>query len=244
MADAIPEMRSPAVAAFNDLSTLLPRVFKEAWLPLVVVHLFRSGTGELFTYMASVIQARGREEIALLASAIALQFLVEMAWTALWAFVVIDAVRRVHGAPSRSGLDQLRRLNRLLIEGVRAISAILFRVPLLLIPGLIEFVRLIFVPHVVLLDHDYEAGRVDALARSRELTRGRWWLLIFSAILLVGFNTYIEILAQGSTDAWMWERPGGFAITAVITLFSGLAYEVFLVALFLKLSMMLALRKD
>jgi hypothetical protein len=62
--------------------------------------------------------------------------------------------------------------------------------------------------------------------------------------LILGLNTYIESVAQGSTDVWMWEAPVGFAITTVLTYFTNLAYEVFLVALFLRLSMMLALRRN
>ncbi|MES2965076.1 MAG: hypothetical protein V4760_14420 [Bdellovibrionota bacterium] len=235
---------SPLASAFKDVFVLLPRVLERAWIPVAFVHLARALTREYFTYTATLIQARGREELALLASAIALQFLIEMAWSAAWAFIVIDAVRRATGSTAPSARELLVRLNRLLIEGVRAIAAILYRVPWLLVPGLVEFVRLMFVPHVVLLDQDYEAGRVDALERSRELTRGRWTMLIFSAALLLALDTSIERFAQGSTEVWAWENPWGFGFTLIFTFFTNLMYEVFLVALFLKLSMMRALRKD
>lgn len=236
--------RSPVTSALSETSSLVSRVLKMAWLPILLIHVSRAVTQEFFTYGASLIQARGREELGLLATAITLQFLVEMAWSAVWAFIVIDATRRALGSPSLATSDLLKRLNQLVIEGVRSIAAILYRVPLLLIPALVEFIRLMFVPHVVLLDRDYEAGRVDALKRSRELTRGRWTLLIFSAGVLLGVNTYVEIVAQGSTEVWMWEEPLGWLITTAFTFATNLYYEVFLVALFLKLSMIQALRES
>lgn len=60
-------------------------------------------------------------------------------------------------------------MNQLLIETTRSWGQILGSLLLLIVPGLIRYLQLIFVPYVVLFSKEYSQGRRDALRRSSEI---------------------------------------------------------------------------
>ena len=81
-------------------------------------------------------------------------------------------------------------LSPVFIETTRAVVPILLKFLLLVVPGIIEMVRLWFVAYIAQFDDDYKAGKVDALQRSRELVQGRFWevtwiLLLTTALSMV-----------------------------------------------------------
>jgi hypothetical protein len=90
----------------------------------------------------------------------------------------------------------------ILIESARALPPILLRCLLLLIPGIIEGIRLYFISYVVMFDKDYKSNQADALVRSRALVKGHMWgvsfVLIFAfAISMVGRLAMIQAWAYG-----------------------------------------------
>jgi hypothetical protein len=117
-------------------------------------------------------------------------------------------------------------------------AAVLYRLPFAVIPGLIELLRLLFVPHVVLLEPNYPRGSVDALKRSREMIRLKWGLILIITLVSLGLNTVVDTLTQGSQgETYFWQVPHVFLLSSVLTLSINLVYEVYLVALFLRLIM-------
>jgi hypothetical protein len=115
-----------------------------------------------------------------------------------------------------------------MIELMRAWGKAMMWSFLLIIPGLIRFVRYLFVPFVVCLDPAYAAGEREALQYSIALSKGRMWKLfgIFflssmlfpavmttfdewrsfsihpaSATLLCGF----EMLLNLAFSLWLWK---------------------------------------
>ena len=66
-----------------------------------------------------------------------------------------------------------QNLNQNLIEALRSWGKTLSWSFALILPGLIRFFQYLLVPFVVCFDPEYRAGHKDALATSRELSRGR-----------------------------------------------------------------------
>lgn len=63
-------------------------------------------------------------------------------------------------------------LKYIIIETTRALLPILLKILLFIVPGIIEAVRLYFVPFVVQFDSKYKTGQIDALKQSRALVQG------------------------------------------------------------------------
>ncbi len=237
----MPVETSVAKYSFKDLIRLLPLVIRRSGLMLVSIHLAREVSLQLLNYVGARFQASGREETASLVLLVALNFFFEILWSAVWSFVLISATRAaIRDEPfwsERSATD----FNQLLIEGVRSMASVVFRLPFLVVPGLIEILRLLFVPHVVLLEPLYAKGRVDALDRSRAAIRSKWGLVLLVTLVSLSLSLAVSLVTQGERgDAWLWEAPGLFFLSALLTLFINLVYEVFLVAVFLRLNHQLA----
>ncbi len=99
----------------------------------------------------------------------------------------------------------LKRVNLLMIETVRSLSAITIRLPLLIVPALIEWFRLLSIPFIVLFDRSYWAGRVDALNASRRFTREHYRIVI-----LAGAVASLPTIAEWTIVA-MTGAPGAEA---------------------------------
>ena len=233
---------NPSTRALSDAAKLFPRVLQRALISLILIHLARSISSELFSFGSSYIQGRGREDLTLIIAAALVQFVFELFWGSLWSLTAIRATRDVlrgsnpsESATPASAQENFQLLNQLLIENVRGLAAVLYRAPLLILPAVLELVRLVFVPEVVLLDPDYDAGRVDALTRSRELTRGHWTALIATGLINLALSTLVTEMAQGSIEGWMWLRPHLFLLAVTITFFITLGYEIFLVQFYMRL---------
>lgn len=231
-------MTAVAVPSFNDMKRLLPLVLKRSGVALVVLHLAREMSLQSLNYLTSQVQAQGREDMTTLIGVVALNFLCEILWSAVWSFVLISAVRSAMRDEPLWSARSLTDLNQLLVEGVRAMAAVLYRLPFAVIPGLVELLRLLFVPHVVLLEPNYPRGLVDALKRSRETIRQKWGLILIISLVSLGLNTVVDALTQGSQgETYFWQVPHVFLLSSVLTLSINLVYEIYLVALFLRLIM-------
>jgi hypothetical protein len=75
-------------------------------------------------------------------------------------------------------LKPVRSFELIIIETLRSFAAILFRIPLLVLPAVYEWLRLLPVPYLVLLDRRYRAGERDALTEARCLFAGHRWLIL------------------------------------------------------------------
>jgi hypothetical protein len=224
--------------SLQDLFRLLPLILKRTGVLLVVLHIAREISLQLLNYLAADVQASGRENMPALMGLVGLNFFCEILWSAIWSFVLISATRASLRQEPLWSERSVTDFNQLLIEGVRGLSAVLWRLPLAIVPGLIELLRLLFVPHVVLLEPLYQRGQVDALKRSRQAIRSKWVLILIVTLVSLALSSGVDWLTQGSSsEAYFWQAPGAFFLSVVLTLFINLVYEVYLVALFLRLNL-------
>ena len=241
MSTAITQDMSIAKLSFQDLKRILPLVLRRSGVALVTLHFARQMSLELLNFLGAQIQAQGREDMPTLVGLVGLNFFCEIMWSAVWSFVLISAARAALRDEPLLTKNSLRDFNQLLIEGVRSMAAVLYRLPFAVIPGLVELLRLLFVPHVVLLDSNYQRGQVDALKRSRQAIKAKWGLVLTLTLSSLALTTAIDALMQGSGDqTYFWQAPATFLISCLLTLVINLVYEVYLVAVFLRLMMLSA----
>jgi hypothetical protein len=77
-------------------------------------------------------------------------------------------------------------------EYLRMLAQILFFTVLLIIPGLIRYVQLIFVPFVALFSREYRDGKWDAIEASKTLMQGQYARLVGILILGIGLGLAVE----------------------------------------------------
>lgn len=240
LCDDAGEMTAIAQPSFQDLKRLLPMVLKRSGLALISLHFAREISLQLLNYLGAQIQASGREDMATLVGLVGLNFLCEILWSAIWSFVLISAVRAALRQEPLWSARALSDFNQLLIEGVRSMAAVLYRLPFAVVPGLIELLRLLFVPHVVLLEPLYQRGLVDALKRSRQAIKEKWGLILLITLVSLALSSAVDVLTQGSGgETYFWQVPGTFLFSSLLTLVINLVYEIYLVAIFLRLIMRL-----
>jgi len=115
-------------------------------------------------------------------------------------------------------------LKPLTAELLRAAAWILFGAVLFLIPGIVFYMFFLFVPYVVIVDPQYQEGKIDALKRSKELVKPHFWyaLLFFVSATAVEVGIYF---LQG-TD-WIRNSSPLQLLVSVLTLgFSVYTYIV------------------
>ncbi len=100
----------------------------------------------------------------------------------------------------------------LLIESLRSLAATLWRVPLLILPALWEFIRLTPVPYVVMFDKSYRRGEIDVLKASRAFF-ARHRLFVLGLLLLMMLNAVVIEFFEPKMDlAPIWETPFDFLL--------------------------------
>lgn len=203
----------------------------------MALYFAREMSLQFVNYLTSQIQASGREDMPALVGLVGLNFLCEIGWSAIWSFVLISVARATVRGDEIVSKESLRDFNQLIVEGIRSMAAVIWRLPFAIIPGLIELLRLIFVPHVVLLEPSYRRGDVDALSRSRQVLRRQWGLVLAVSLLSLILTQSAELISQGSSqDAYFWQAPGRFCIQTLVTLAITLISEVYLIAVFLRVN--------
>lgn len=89
-----------------------------------------------------------------------------------------------------------RSFPQALIELMRAWGKSMLWSFLLILPGIVRFVRYLFVPFIVCLDPEYQSGDREALLRSRELSKGRlgklFGLFLLSSVFIPGLMTAFD----------------------------------------------------
>jgi hypothetical protein len=89
-------------------------------------------------------------------------------------------------------------LGSFLAEYLRALANVLLFGLLLLLPGFYKYCRLIFVPYITLFAKPYRAGKMDALALSADLTRGRFLRLLGVLVATIAIQVALEFSPQMS----------------------------------------------
>ncbi len=81
----------------------------------------------------------------------------------------------------------------LVLEGLRVFVWTLLWTLMLIVPGIIKYARFSLVPFVVMLNDDYDKGRLDALKHSENLTRGHVFGMLILLVLITFFDLAYEL---------------------------------------------------
>lgn len=157
--------------------------------------------------------------------ALAVVSIVTFAWSLFTTSLGLTLVARSLFTPPRL-LSKLRTVELMVIETIRAVGATLRRLPLLILPGLYEWIRLAPIPFLILFDESYQRGEKDALKTARlYFSRHRARVLI---LLFISFALFLAefALTQTSEDTpALWEAPLQHAGSILIFAFVRLAFD-------------------
>lgn len=107
--------------------------------------------------------------------------------TMLVIFAAVEPPKTFH----RLGFFVRRHLNQLYIENLRAWGSTIRWGILLVVPGLVRMVQLLFVPFVVCLSPEYDEGNIDALEASGRCTRRSWPQVLALVFLFYAFIPFV-----------------------------------------------------
>lgn len=146
--------------------------------------------------------------------------LVSFVWTLISSAGLLTILAR-YGLKATSRLTLFRTAELIIIETMRSIAAAMIRLPLLIIPGIIEWIRLSAVPFIVIFDREYQDNRVDALKTSRQFF-SKHRALVFLLLLpnLAIFLLELVATASPQDSLPLWQAP--IQHIGSILLFSGL----------------------
>jgi len=91
-----------------------------------------------------------------------------------------------------------------LAEYFRMLASVLLWGLALILPGMVRYCRLIFVPFVTLFVRPYREGKIDAFALAIQLTRGRMLQISTTLLLTTGLQIGLEFLPQLSSALHSW----------------------------------------
>lgn len=239
MADSIDSTMHPAPTRFSSFhlaiqaakltfSTALD-VLRETWPFLLGLQLLYGGANQFFSYAMNQLGFMSEEDLPLLATIAGAELIFTLVWSSFWVMVICSAAGRGQGRPMTTFPS---RLNHLLIEQVRGLASIVWRMPFFLLPALIQYVRLAFVPFVVILDRAYDRGEVDALAASKSLSKGHFWLLGVTLLLSSVTPWLAEEMTRSGSGPFFSRNPIGVTLGWLLTLFINLIMTVFMLELF------------
>lgn len=111
-------------------------------------------------------------------------------------------------ASGNSSSGPWRSLELIILESIRAFAATLLRLPLLILPGLFEWIRLAPIPFIVLMDLEYQKGERDALQTSRKYFRDHPIRVISLLVLaLILFLIEFTMTTSPSDALPLWQAP-------------------------------------
>ena len=219
-------------------------VMRAAGILLATLALLQMLSDQYLDFLTSRLQNSAAERVFPIIMAALLQLLNVLLWNTLWMIALIPTLIRlttasserdgasfstsagdpVDSTPSQPAIATFISntglfFNQLLIEQVRVFAALIIRLPLLLIPTVFEYVRLAFVPLVVLTDPEYQAGHRDALTQSRHLSRGHWLVIAIWLVGTVALPFGIRQLLEGERGPWVWENPWRVSLEGILIFF-------------------------
>lgn len=100
----------------------------------------------------------------------------------------------------------------LTLESLRAFVKMLLWTLLLILPGIFQYWRLTLVPYIVILNPNYDEGRLDALKHSHDLIRGKdlGWVLFLLVLVTIESSYFLLGLIPGF--------PSDFSLQLLISL--------------------------
>ena len=228
-----------AAQALKRTGAIYLSVLKRAWFPLLVLHVVFAVASQFFSYALDFVHEQAREDLSLIALIAALELFFSLVWTSAWLLVLsitaAEALKGDDGKPAFGALFILN-FNQLVVEQIRVLGSVVWRAPLLIVPAIVRYVRMVFVPFVVIFDPGYHRGEVDVLKRSHALSRGRFWLLAGVSLVSAVLPWLIENSLQGERGPWFWDNPLGVGLGTLLSLFINVATGLYIFAIFAEVS--------
>ena len=213
------------------------KVLRRQWPLLVTLHILGFALEQILDQSQNQALSIGRENWSVLLPIFAGSAITELIMTNLWLIVVVITVRE--DLKDHSLVQAFEAIvdyfNATAIESVRAFASVLRWVPALLFPAFVRYIQLIFVPYIVVGIPAYREGKIDALACSRAISRGYFWLLTISLVLTLSIPYFLGNLVHGGNDS-IFQNPGPALVWGILTLFINLYCTLFLFSIFEKLA--------
>lgn len=218
---------SPA-AIFRDAMRILIPVLRISWVWLLAIEVLGLCESQFFAYVQQIITTRGKEDIIGVAIVSLTSLTIELLLDAAQVIVIANALLSTLIAPT-SLRDKFRSsYAQIIIEKIRAAASILLRSVLLILPGIVEVVRLCLVPYIVAIDPNYASGQVDALDRSRELIKSSWPLVLLASVLFALTPALIN-LSLNSETSLIWEAPITILIGRLTSFFATVIFDILMI---------------
>ena len=108
-------------------------------------------------------------------------------------------------------------LNSFAAEYLRTLGSVLLHGLLLIIPGLVRYARLIFVPFITIFAKPYRDGDVDAFDLSIRLSRGRLRVILALVLSSMAVQAALEVIPQSEMFHALPVRLGFNALSFLIS---------------------------
>jgi hypothetical protein len=227
-------MKSGARTFFGAAKTatkLILPVFKERWLLFIALELVAFLAAQYFRFAEVQISNQTEENLMMLATNAGLSISFDLIWHALFFMVVVITTIEL-STKRQSGLKRsTETFQELLIENIRVVARAIFWLPFLIFPALYKYVRLSMVSFVVLSDDEYQAGKVDALKRSYDVTRGHFLLCGLALLLSTLIEPIVANIINGG-EISILENPVGATLSMPASLFAELWSMIFLFGIY------------
>lgn len=131
--------------------------------------------------------------------------------------LTIFGILRARGAPETLSDFLARTGQQLYIETLRAWGACLRWGFLLIIPGLVRLIQLIYVPFIVCLDRKYDQGEADALRTSNRYFRRA---IARTLLAMAAFHVILPLVVTDLLDPWrtFTSTPGPALLCSLVDL--------------------------
>lgn len=191
-------------------------IFRKAFLPILIVTLIG---GAIDQYTGDRIQSFLSSTEGIHPS-LYLFVLISIINSVVFPLVATGlAILAINQTTKPSIISQLcLQFEQLFIESLRAWGSIFNWGLFLFVPALFRHLQLIFVPFIVLLDKNYEAGKIDALKQSKNLTNK----IIFKvAGIIFLFHLFIPLVFVELFDSYtiIWKTPLAAITLAIIDVY-------------------------
>lgn len=198
-------------------------------MALVLLQILEGIGSQFLTYATDQMFSIGRENIPLMAFIASVELVMSFLLTALWTLAICSAVQE---REEWEAVPLGSRFNQLMIEQVRGLASVIWRMPLFLVPAIVQYIRLRLLPFIVVLDRAYLRGEVDALQMSRKLSRGHFWLLTAFVVATALLQWIADDLVYTGGGRYFLFNPLGVGIEWALTLAINLFSSVFLLEVF------------
>jgi hypothetical protein len=169
-----------------------------------------------FEPVARRLSAEPDDSVWILASFVAISTL----WATFSNALRLVLIRQFMTPRLPSPLSWLSKLNLLMIESIRALASVLYRVPLLVFPAIIQWTRLAPLPYLITVSPDYDLGKVDALNLTTSFASdNKWFTFWIASTPLLTIVPDLLFLNDVTDFATFFEKPIQHVVPIIMTSF-------------------------